>query len=287
MKLFSLGDTEIKCSPLLLVLLPAAAVLGSVRLLIIAFLSLCMHEAAHAMAARRLGYSVTGVEIMPFGFIARLDVSEAPPGDAAAVFAAGPVASLSMAAISALLEGIVPGCGIAELGLTEYNLLLAAVNLLPALPLDGGRLLSAAFSAGGRRKANRLLRSIGVLTGAVFIAIFLLLIANGAVNPTFFLMGVFLVISAVREHERPGIRPVRIRREAAVSVRSVAVAADTGLVRAVGLLPPRGYAVVSVVGENGRRIAELDGNSLIEAAGILGSGARVKDAVALYGKKMV
>lgn len=287
MKLFSLGETEIRCSPILLIMLPIAVVLGSIRLVIVAFMSLCVHEAAHAMAAYRLGYKVSSLEIMPFGFVARLDLKDASAGDAAAIFAAGPVASLALAAISSLMESLVPVYREADLGLTEFNLLIAAVNLLPALPLDGGRLLSAAVSGRGRRTAHAVLRASGVLTGAAFLALFVLLLFNSEVNPTFLIMGVFLVIAALKERQAPSVIPSRVRRERALPVRSVAVTSDTGVLRAVGLLPTGGYSVVSVVDGNGRRIAELDGNSLIEALTVLGSEATVKEAVALYGRRVL
>ena len=104
MNLFKIGGTQIKCSPWLLAVIPMTAALGGIKLIVVAFLSLSVHEAAHAMMAYRLGYSAISVSIQPFGFTARLDTGSAVNSDMAAIYLAGPVSSICMAALSALPE---------------------------------------------------------------------------------------------------------------------------------------------------------------------------------------
>lgn len=289
MKLFSIGETEIRVSPYVLLLIPAAAALGGIRMTAVAIASLAVHEAAHAFTASRLGYQVGSVEIQPFGFIARLDSEPASVKDAAAIYAAGPAASLSLAAFSALFEALVPQYADMKIGVTEYNLLIAAVNMIPALPLDGGRLVYSAFSGRGRRRASKVLRASGVLTGSVFLSAFALLIWFGAFNPTFLIMGVFLIAAALSEREKQAagaVRTRRVKRGKALPVHEIAVSYDTGILSALGLLPANGFAVISVV-KAGERIAEIDEARLTEAAAALGPRASLEDAVALFGQKMV
>lgn len=289
MKLFSIGDTEIRCSPLLLAAIPLAIAFRLTGELAVAFLSLTVHEAAHAMAARSLGCPVASIEIQPFGFVARLDPRELPPADAAAVFAAGPAASLCMAAGSALMENLVPMYAKADLGVMEFNLLLAAVNLLPALPLDGGRLVAAAFSGRAPRFVSRLLRAAGVLTGAAFLALFALLMLRGAVNPTFLFMGAFLMIAALRERDPvPGAACRRpLGRRSAYPVRTLAVSADLTISRVMALLPADGYTLINVVDGGMRRLGVIDERQLVDAACTLGSGATLRETVALLAEKML
>ena len=108
MKLFSIGETEIRCSPLLLMLIPAAVVFGREGLLAAAFLSLSVHEAAHAIMAARLGFRPERIEIQPFGFVARADLRAASAGERALIYAAGPAASVMLAAFSALAGELIP-----------------------------------------------------------------------------------------------------------------------------------------------------------------------------------
>ncbi|MCR5611024.1 MAG: hypothetical protein K6F68_04240 [Clostridiales bacterium] len=288
MKLFSIGGTEIKCSPFLLAFVPLAALLGGFRALAAAFISLLAHECAHAMAAARLGYPVRSVEIQPFGFVARLDCAFSSRADAAAIYAAGPLASLSMAALSSLFEEFFPVYRAAGLGLTEFNLALLLVNLLPAMPLDGGRLIYAACSSRGKKPAMHALRALGAITGAGFIAAFGLLLYRGAFNVTFLAMGIFLILSALTERSPesfPAVRRERLNRRRPLNVTGIAVPADTTVARALELLPPGGYAVLTVIGKGGERVAEIDEKELEDAAVGLGAMASIGEAVAFSGGK--
>ena len=281
MRLFRLRGVDVVCSPPLLLALPAAYVMGRAGAAAMAFLALSAHEAAHAASAKRAGCRVDSIELQPFGFVARLDCGAASPADAAAVFAAGPAVSLCLSGAAALvsmkLAGLVSpwavGAYSAMRRFSDYNLLLAAVNLLPALPLDGGRLLSA----------------LGALVGAAFIAVFALLLKEGAFNPTFLLMGGFLVFAAIREGRAASL-PIRHRRlgpRDAIAVREIAMGKEVTLASAMRMLPVGAYAVVAVLDASHRRIASLDEAELVSAAQALGASATLANAVAYLGGKMV
>ncbi len=290
MKLFKLGDTRIKCSGLLLALIPAAFVLGSFKALLVMMVSLSLHEAAHAMAARRLRISVDSVEIQPFGFTARLDMSRASAADSAAVFAAGPVASLSLAAMNSLLESVSPAYASASIGMTEFNLLIALVNLIPAMPLDGGRLVYAAVSKRNKPRAFVWLKALGVFSGAVFLGIFGLLIVNGAVNLTFPVMGVFLIAAALRERPEtylPHKTKRMLRSNGSLEVREIAVREELPIANALGLIPRGSYGVIGVLDEDMSLKARVPESELVRAAGLIGAAAPVKDAVALRDEKVL
>ena len=290
MRLVRLGETEVKCSPLLLAMIPAAFVLGAGRLLFVIILSLSLHEAAHAMAAKRLGVPVSSVEIQPFGFVARLDARSLSPADSAAVFAAGPVASLCLAAFSALIESRAPAYASMKLGMTEYNLLIAAVNLLPAAPLDGGRLVYAAVSAKNKPRALVVLKALGVLSGAAFLSVFGLLLYHGALNLTLPVMGVFLIAAALRERPEaylPHLTKRRLTASGSLEVREIAVRSDRPIASALGLIPRGSYGVIGVIGEDMDLVARIPETELVKAAGLIGAGAPLKDAVALRDEKVL
>ena len=281
-----LGSLRVRCSILLLLTIPLAVLFRRETMLAVAFISLSVHEGAHAMLAHRLGFSVHSIEIQPFGFVARLDSIDAPAGDLAAVYAAGPVASIVMAAMSSLMEKYVPVYAEASLGFTQYNLLIAVVNLLPAVPLDGGRLVYAALMDRSRRHALKILKIFGIAVGAAFIALFGFLAVRGAINPTIAIMGIFLIIAALKENDR-GVLPERRLRRGCIPVRELAADENTAISTALLMLPPGSYAVLNVLDGSMRRIAVLDERRLIEAAGILGASASLSDAVALYPDEVV
>ena len=80
MKIAVFGRTELRCSICVLLLVPAAAVLGKLPALMLALVSLAVHELSHAFMAARLGLVVSSIEVQPFGFIAELHTPPNPVG---------------------------------------------------------------------------------------------------------------------------------------------------------------------------------------------------------------
>ncbi len=281
MRIATFRDTEINCSLALLALLPLAVMFGTVLELAIAFISLSVHELAHAMIATRLGYGVISVDIQPFGFVARLKGAVLSPSDRAAIYAAGPVSSLLLAAAAALWGRFIKH----EVfdGVIGYNILIAAINLIPALPLDGGRIVQGLL----RDRGEKLLLTVGSATGVMLVMISILLFFNGVVNPTYAAMGGFLFFEAIRERKRVGLRKTmshsattkRINSIYPVEVNSIAVSQNASLSETLRMLPHGGYSVIVVIDEQMHRICTIDEMRLREIAAVLGSTARLGDAV--------
>ncbi len=107
-----------------------------------AFLCALLHEVSHVIAARCMGVGISYVEIMPFGVCARLkaDIIKNPVREII-VALSGPLCNLAIACIMSVGGRYF----LIDAKITEYfiicNLSMAAINLLPCLPLDGGRVL--------------------------------------------------------------------------------------------------------------------------------------------------
>jgi len=106
-----------------------------VGLLALLVASLLVHEFAHALTARRLGLTVHDVIIGPLGGMARMQGLSQNPHAEGWVAAAGPLANLCLALLFWAVPGPVGTAGCA------INLVFGIGNLLPAFPLDGGRIL--------------------------------------------------------------------------------------------------------------------------------------------------
>ncbi|HTH15447.1 MAG TPA: site-2 protease family protein [Magnetospirillum sp.] len=113
-----------------------------------ASISLVAHEMAHAVVGRRDGIPFNGITLFLFGGVAELEAEPHAPGPEARMAVAGPLLSIAAAGLFRGLTEMVPGGGAAA-ALLDYlffiNLALAGFNLLPAFPLDGGRILRAAL----------------------------------------------------------------------------------------------------------------------------------------------
>jgi Zn-dependent protease len=115
--------------------------LGGLVVVLLAFGSVLLHELGHALVARRLGVHVSGIELSFFGGAAKMMDMPRRADHEIAIAAAGP-------AVSLMLGGVGFGLGVALhspllLTIGWINLVLAAFNLIPALPMDGGRILRA------------------------------------------------------------------------------------------------------------------------------------------------
>ena len=124
--------------------------------------ALLAHELAHALMARRQGIPVEGITLWLFGGVTRMKGEASSPDGALRVAAVGPVVSLAAAAVFGLLGLALDGLGAPGLvgamagWLARINVILAVFNLMPAAPLDGGRILQAVL---WRRSGDRLAAS--------------------------------------------------------------------------------------------------------------------------------
>jgi Zn-dependent protease len=110
--------------------------------------SVVAHEMAHALVGRRFGISMAGITLFVFGGVAELDAEPAEPRGEALMALAGPLFSVAAAGLFYGLEDMVTGVAAVVLDYLGFlNLLLAGFNMLPAFPMDGGRVLRAALWA--------------------------------------------------------------------------------------------------------------------------------------------
>jgi Zn-dependent protease len=174
------------------------------------YLSLLAHEMGHALVARRLGVSVEGITLWIFGGVARLGGDAANAGAEAKIAIAGPIVSLALAILfGAATLGLDAGGGPALmeagcfwLGLSNTSLLL--FNLVPAFPLDGGRILRAWLwrRRGDRYRATATAALLGRVCSFLMIGLGLLafFLESDLSGVWLIFLGLFL-LSAARNEE--------------------------------------------------------------------------------------
>jgi len=186
-----LGESSSSSTPFVLALVSAVGFFGSIVL----------HEFGHALVAIRNGIGITGIQLWIFGGVARMDRETDSPATEFKVAIAGPAVTLAIVVgLTALgLAAIGPGAfwdavliesgsgvsGVwAMVGwLASINLLVLVFNLLPAFPMDGGRVVRAIawWRTGDRTSATRFAANLGRVFGYVFIGGGILMIFNGMV----------------------------------------------------------------------------------------------------------
>jgi len=169
----TLGQTEIYVHPALLLYVSYALLTGHLTFIIVAMLSILLHETAHAVVSSLCGFPPRSLEITPLGAVMHLeDDSRIPVLRRAAVILAGPAMTLLLcwAAVQGQKAGVF-GMSTGRL-LFLANLSIVILNLLPVLPLDGGRLLAILLGClGSQRSVYRILRLLGYCLGISLIAL--------------------------------------------------------------------------------------------------------------------
>jgi Zn-dependent protease len=118
--------------------------LAGVAIVLLAFGGVLLHELGHAVVARKLGVHTSGIELGFFGGAAKMENLPRRADHELAIAAAGPAVSLMLGGAGLGLAALTHVGLFAMIGWT--NLVIAGFNLIPALPMDGGRILRAALS---------------------------------------------------------------------------------------------------------------------------------------------
>lgn len=169
------------------------------------FASLLLHELGHAVVARREGMEIDGIVLWLFGGVAKFKGLFPSAGAELRIAIAGPVVSLvigvtMLALATAPLPDAVDGV-VAWLG--SINLILLVFNMLPALPLDGGRVFRALVwqRTGDFTRATRIAGSLGRFFGQLMIGggLLMLLLLGAPGGLWMALIGWFLIAAATAE----------------------------------------------------------------------------------------
>lgn len=186
-------------------------------------LSLLAHELAHAVVARRNGLEVEAVTLWLLGGVARLRGEARTPGADFRVAVAGPAVSALLGAVFGGLAWLADLAAVTDVVvvvlvyLAWINVVLAGFNLIPAAPLDGGRVLRAAIWA---RRGDRLTAAVwatraGRVFGFLLIGLGLVRVFTGPGGLWWVLIGLFVVTMAGAEEQQErtawSLATVRVR----------------------------------------------------------------------------
>jgi len=177
----------------------------------VAFLaSIVAHELGHAFVALNNGVGVKGITLFALGGVAKLESEPRSSGAAARIALAGPAVSVALggaAVLGGIAFGMVGAPALAVSALTWFgviNVFMAVFNMLPALPLDGGRVLQAVLwkRKGDRLQATITAASVGRYVGWALVAFGLWQFAGGGGGLWTALIGWFIVSTAKAEGRR-------------------------------------------------------------------------------------
>jgi len=195
---------------------PMTGAIFGVVLMLTLFLCVALHELGHSLMARRFGIETREILLMPLGGIAQLEKNPTQPRHELLIALAGPLVNVLIAALLvvigltpqvSLFNSLLDGQGLSSalstepslnnllLWLVSANVSLVLFNLIPAFPLDGGRVLRAVLAMGlGYPLATRIATVVGQMI-AVVLGIFGLFSGNFLLA----LVAIFIFVGATQE----------------------------------------------------------------------------------------
>ncbi len=182
------------------------------------FSSILLHEFGHAIVALRNGIGITSIRLWIFGGVAEMDRESDSPSTEFKVAVAGPIVTAVLGVLFAVMGLLVSGSGNFQEGLilrpgpgvdgfsamfgwlAAVNVIVLVFNLLPAFPMDGGRITRAiAWKVTGKRgSATRFAATLGQIFGYIFIALGIVFLVSGVFGSGiwFILIGILITGAA-------------------------------------------------------------------------------------------
>ncbi|MBQ8685968.1 MAG: hypothetical protein IJ514_07340 [Clostridia bacterium] len=249
---------------------------GELFLFLMSCLVALQHECAHAFAAAKLGYKLNRVVLMPFGAVIDGDLRGISLKDETFVALCGPLCNFLTAAFFVAVWWCFPDAYAFTDTACYSSLAIALVNLVPAYPLDGGRVLHCcltrsfmrrADAAAAEERSRRVCRLVTLLFSACCFALFIAACARGAPNFTLLAFGGFLLVGALGNRDEAAVYDkMDISSKEALSrgveIKRVAVLENKPIKDIFRYLSRGSYLVLEVYDQNESLLFELSQNEL-------------------------
>ena len=264
----------------------AATAWQTLLFVVLLFLCVLLHEFGHIFTARAFGVTTPYVTLLPIGGVAQLERIPEEPYEEFLIAIAGPLVNVFITIVLVVFAGAHLNASDAALientkismidRLAVVNLFLALFNLIPAFPMDGGRVLRAALASKfGYVRATEISASIGQ-----FVA-FALGFIGLMYNPILIFIAIFVYLAAASEAHMVALRAAShgVPVSHAMVTHFESLSPEGHLDDAVQTLLQTGQGEFPVVDGAGKPVGVLDRGALIKALKTLGPDARVADAM--------
>lgn len=255
----------------------------NIAFVLVVFASVVAHEYGHALTARRYGVATRGITLLPIGGVARLDKLPSKPQQELAIAVAGPLVSIAIALVIYVLlrltgqpvdsADVTLGGGAFLARVMWVNIAIVMFNLLPAFPMDGGRILRSALAIKlGSVRATTIAARVGKAFAILFAIVGLLF------NPFLVFIAFFVWLGATGEEAQTrlqaALHDVPVEQLMISDVRTLNV--NDPLSRAVQHLLA-GFQQDFPVFDGDRVVGVLTRVNLLQALTQHGDSARVGD----------
>jgi Zn-dependent protease/CBS domain-containing protein len=260
--------------------------LYSLEFMVLLFTCVLAHEFGHIFTARAFGVSTPDVTLLPIGGVARLERIPEKPSQELLIAIAGPLVNVAIAfVLIALAPTHLSAAHLAAMEstkvsmvdrLAEVNLFIAIFNMIPAFPMDGGRVLRALLAIRlGHLRATEIAATIGQWTafGLGFLGLFY--------NPMLIFIAIFVYLAAASEAQMVALRAMSrdVPVGAAMMTEFATLTPDEHIDAAVETLLRTSQTEFPVIDSNHRLVGLVGRAEIIRALRELGPTAPIADAM--------
>ncbi|WP_053957509.1 M50 family metallopeptidase [Inediibacterium massiliense] len=274
MRIVKILGIDIEMNPLLSIVFLIFFLLGYIKNLIISLFIVLLHEGAHMIAAKKFGYQLSSIELFPFGGVAKV-VGEVAihPSHEIFIAAAGPLFNLVMALLGYELYNA--GMYTHELFVFFIlsNFIIGIFNLIPILPLDGGRIIRAycAYFI-GIKKATKLVAILSKSISVILFMIGILLYRSNPFHIYLSCLAIFLYIAACKEYKMAAfifmkeisLKKQHLLQRGMLHTKHLTALKNTSIQEVLNQFIPRKYYMIIVMDEKCNMMGMLTENDLFE-----------------------
>ena len=250
---------------------------GELFLFFMSALVAVQHECAHAFAAAKLGYKLNAIVLMPFGAVIDGDLRGISFKDEIYVALCGPLCNLITAAFFVALWWLAPTLYAFTDTACYTSLAIALINLLPAYPLDGGRIFKCALArlfskadpqtGRAERRAEKICRLVTFVFATLFLCAFACQCLCRRPNFTLLAFSVFLTVGAVGNRDKSATYArmdfsYRNALQRGVEIRRVALCETCPIKDALRFLSRGSYLILEVYDKQENHLFDLSQNEL-------------------------
>ncbi len=173
---------------------------GFASIIIPYLIAITLHELGHAYVAKKLGYKLNKIWILPYGACISFDEFSFDPNDEMKIAFAGPLVNIILIVVTVMSWWLFPAMYVYTYVFTLANFSIAAINLLPAFPLDGGRIMTSALRKKFRpQKVYKIACTLNLIFSIIFLILFFIS-CFFTINFSLGLMGIFLFLGIIDTH---------------------------------------------------------------------------------------
>ncbi|GAA0177345.1 M50 family metallopeptidase [Clostridium sediminicola] len=263
----------IKINKLFIPYIAVLLILGFKGNITVSLFFVILHEMVHYLVAKKYGFSGFYLEIKPIGTILNLkDLNDADPREDFIISISGPIFNICCGLVFFIINFFYKS----ELIYICFstNIALGLFNLLPAFPLDGGRIFRDILAQKTLyKRANRITVKISMLFGILVIFIFSFLMLFGSYNFSICVIGIFIIYASYKEKERIVYiimadvirKKTKFSEKGFIENKSISIHFKKDLLKAMSILDKNKYNIFYVLNEEMKLLDIIYEEELIKA----------------------